>query len=196
MDKLLTPQEEKKAKIFEAAIQIVSEKGYEKATISQIAKVADVATGTVYEYYKNKEDLFLSIAEEHYAMFHEELRIHLSGIKSSFEKIRKYIWFYFYFFQKDSLYSEIWLLVLRLKKNLTHYPWVQLSGEVILDLFREGQKENVIKTNIDLYVMRHLLIGSLEHAMTRWLVKNKTYDMLAYSEKISDLIIDAIKTNE
>jgi len=194
--KLLTQQEDKKIKIFEAARRIVSEKGYEKTTMLQIAKAADVATGTIYEYFENKEDLFLTIAAEQYGLFDEELKIHFSGIKSAFEKIRKYIWFYFYFFQKDPLYSEIWLLVIRLNKSLaqsTAYPWIQQSGKEIIDLLKAGQAEGMIRNDIDLYVMRHLLLGSLEHAMTRWLLKGKTYDMLSYSEKISDLIIDAIK---
>jgi TetR/AcrR family fatty acid metabolism transcriptional regulator len=191
LDKLAS-QEEKKSKIFEAAERLVSEKGYEKTTMKHIAEAADVAIGTIYEYFENKDDLFLTIAAEQYALFSKELAIHYSGMKSTLEKIRKYIWVYFYFFQKDPLYSETWLLVVRVHKNLSHYKWIQESGNEIMLLLTAGQEEGVIRKDIDLYVMRQLLIGALENAMTRWLLKGRSYDMLSYSEKISDLFIDAI----
>jgi len=189
----LTQHEEKKNKIFVAAERIVSERGYEKTTMMHIAKAADVAIGTIYEYFENKDDLFLTIAAEQYALFSKELNIHYSGIKSAVERIRKFIWFYFYFFQKDPLYSETWLLAVRVNKNLNHYDWIQESGREIMLLLTAGQEEGVIRRDIDLYIMRQMLIGALENAMTRWLIKGRSYDMLSYSEKISDLFIDAIK---
>ena len=96
-----TQHGDKKTRILEAARYIFAENGYEKTTMLQIAKAADVATGTIYEYFENKEVLFFSIAAERYEVFDKELKIHLSGIKSAFDRIRKYIWFYLYFFLKD-----------------------------------------------------------------------------------------------
>ena len=51
---------EKKAKILEAALKIFSEKGYVPAALDDVAKAADVAKGTLYLYFRDKEDLFAS----------------------------------------------------------------------------------------------------------------------------------------
>ncbi|RJX24491.1 MAG: TetR/AcrR family transcriptional regulator [Dethiobacter sp.] len=192
----LPQQGDKKNRILEAARYLFGEKGYENTTMLQIAKAADVAIGTIYEYFENKEVLFFSIAAERYEAFDKELKIHLSGLKSAFSRIRKYIWFYFYFFQKDPVYSELWLLNIRVNKRLnesTVYPWLQQSGAEIIDMLKAGQAEGMIREDVDLYTVRHLILGSLEHVVTRWLLKGKTYDILPYSEKISDLIIEAIR---
>ena len=194
--KMLPKQKEKKIKIFEAAREIFAEKGYENTTMSQIAFASNVAIGTIYEYFDNKEELFFYVAAERYETFDKELKIQLSGIKSAFDKIRKYIWFYFYYFQKDPVYAELWLFNIRLNKRLSasnEHPWMQQSGRVIIDMLREGQAEGVVRQDVSLYVIRHMILGSLEHAMTRWLLKGKVYDVLPYSENISDLIIEAIK---
>jgi TetR/AcrR family fatty acid metabolism transcriptional regulator len=187
---------DKKTRILEAARYIFAENGYEKTTMLQIAKAAEVATGTIYEYFENKEVLFFSIAAERYEVFDKELKIHLSGIKSAFDRIRKYIWFYLYFFQKDPVYSELWLLNIRVNKRFNDsisYPWIRQSGEEIMAMLKAGQAEGMIRKNVDLYVIRHMIIGSLEHLVTHWLLKGKVYDMLPFSEKISDLIIEAIR---
>lgn len=195
--KKTTPhQGEKKIKIFEAARHIFSKNGYENTTMVEIARAAEVATGTIYEYFANKEDLFFAVAAERYEAFAEELAIHLAGLKCAFNKIRKYVWFYLYFFQKDPVYAELWLFNIRTNKRLaasTSYPWMQQSGREIIDILKAGQAEGMLRENVDLHAVRHLILGSLEHLLTRWLLKGRTYDLLDYSEQVSDLIIEAIR---
>ncbi|WP_240839452.1 TetR/AcrR family transcriptional regulator [Acidaminobacter sp. JC074] len=53
--------------IMDAAIQVVSEKGFKHTTTKEIAQVADMAEGTLYNYFKNKDDILMSIAERHIA---------------------------------------------------------------------------------------------------------------------------------
>ena len=60
------PPVDKKQRILLAGVQVFAEKGYTDATISEIASLANVADGTVYEYYKSKEDLLLSTCKEHF----------------------------------------------------------------------------------------------------------------------------------
>jgi len=65
---------DKRQCILQAAVQAFSEKGYAKATIAEIARKAGVAEGTVYEYFKNKEDVLLSIPEEYFREQMEQLK--------------------------------------------------------------------------------------------------------------------------
>ena len=57
-------QNDKRTRIIDAAIQVIAEKSYHLARISDIAKVASVADGTIYLYFKNKEAILLTIFEE------------------------------------------------------------------------------------------------------------------------------------
>ena len=62
-----------------AAIEVFSQKGFKSASISEIAEKAGVATGTVYQYFRNKEDLFFSIPIEKTNEFRSQLELHLEG---------------------------------------------------------------------------------------------------------------------
>ena len=55
---------DKRTLITEAAVEVFAEKGFHQARISDIAKRAGVADGTIYLYFKNKDDLLLSVFEE------------------------------------------------------------------------------------------------------------------------------------
>lgn len=192
---LFSPQD-KNFIILKAAKEIFSQKGFHNTTISQVAKAAGVASGTIYEYFENKEALFFSIASARCEAFDKELTIHLSGLKCSFDKIRKYIWFYLYFFQKDPIYADLLLLNMRVNPRFSKseaYAWVKKSTREIIEMVQEGQSDGMFRDDIDAYSIRHLILGSLEHVTTRWLLKGKSFDMLAESEKISNLIIEAIK---
>lgn len=188
--------ESKKERILQAAEYIFGRENYANATISQIAKRANVAVGTVYEYFESKETLFFSIASEKCEIFDKELRLHLAGIVNVFEKIRKYVWLYFYYFQSEPMYSELLLLNMRVNKNFRGSPayvWIQKSVGEIITVIEEGQRDGLIIDDVDAYTMRHMILGSLEHITTRWLLHGKDYDLLEYSEKISNLIIRALR---
>jgi len=70
----------KRESIIQAAIEVFSKKGFQAATVSEIAEMADVADGSIYQYFKNKEDLFFSIPIEKTKEFRTELESHLEGI--------------------------------------------------------------------------------------------------------------------
>lgn len=185
----------KKERILQAAEHIFGKEAYENATISQIARYANVAVGTVYEYFESKEALFFSIASKNCEIFDKELALHLSGLTNVFEKIRKYIWFYLYFFQNEPVYSELLLLDMRVNKNFGKsdaYAWIRKSTGEIIKILLEGKKEGLVRKDIDEYTMRHMILGTLEHIVTHWLLHGKDYDLIAFSKKISDLIIKGL----
>ena len=70
--------------IIQAAIEVFSRKDFKAASISEIAGKAGVADGTIYQYFKNKEDLFFSIPIEKTKEFRSQLELHLEGISGAF----------------------------------------------------------------------------------------------------------------
>src|SRR4030042_1901678 len=55
---------EKRDRILRAAVKIFSRKGFFNSKVSEIARAAEVADGTIYLYFKNKDDLLISLFEE------------------------------------------------------------------------------------------------------------------------------------
>lgn len=185
----------KKELIMEAALVIFEEKGIREVTIAEIAERAGVATGTVYEYFSNKEDLFFSIPNQTVISFSEQLGLYLEGLFDPLEKIRKYIWFYLYFFEKNPIYTELLLMELRVNKNYLNSDYYDDSRKAtaeILNVIKEGQELGRIRNDVTSHIIRHMILGPLEHVTTHWLITNKKYPLTSHTKDLTKLIISAI----
>lgn len=182
--------------IMKAAIEIFAGKNFKDVTISEIAERAGVAVGTVYEYFNNKEDLYFSIPQKTSEDFNEQLRLHLEGLHSTAEKIRKFIWFYLYYFENDPIYTELVLMELRVNKNFfnntKHYRGLSDGTAEILKLIKEGQQQGEIRNDVSSYLIRHMILGVLEHITTNWLLKGKKGDLVSFSKDTAALVLSGI----
>jgi TetR/AcrR family fatty acid metabolism transcriptional regulator len=185
----------KKQLIIQAAIQVFSKKNFFNSTISEIAQKANVAEGTIYQYFKNKEDLFFSIPVEKTKEFSTELDLHLQGMSGASNKIRKFIWYYLYFFKMNPEYARTLMLEMRVSKNFVKtkaYKSFRPFANKVLDIIREGQKEGMIREDMNIYILRQLLLGFLEHIVTRWLLKGEKYDLLGHCDEVYELVFQGI----
>jgi TetR/AcrR family fatty acid metabolism transcriptional regulator len=182
--------------IIQAAIEVFSKKGFQASGISEIAQRAGVADGTIYQYFKNKEDLFFSIPIEKTKEFRSQVELHLKGISGALHKIRKFVWYFLYFFKTNPEYARILMLEMRVSKSFVKtetYGFLKQSVGSVLEIIAEGQKEGVIRTDVDIYVLRHLVLGILEHMVSRWLLKDAKYDLLEHHQEVSRVLIDGLK---
>jgi len=182
--------------IIQAAIEVFGRKDFKSASISEIAQKAGVADGTIYQYFKNKEDLFFSIPIEKTNEFRNQLELHLEGISGAFNKLRKFVWYFLYFFKTNPEYGRILMLEMRVSKSFIiteTYDFLKQSVARVMDIIREGQEQGVIRQDTDIYILRHLILGTLEHMVTRWLLKEEKYDPLEHHQEVSRLLIDGLK---
>jgi TetR/AcrR family fatty acid metabolism transcriptional regulator len=181
--------------IIQSAIEVFSKNGFQQASISEIAQRANVAEGTIYQYFRNKEDLFFSIPGEKTNEFCKELDLHIQGIVGPFNKVRKFIWYYLYHLKMNPDYARTLLLEMRVNRSLVekkiYSSFKQFTGK-ILEILQEGQEEGVVRKDVNLYVLRHLILGILEHVVTRWVLKGEKYDLMDYYEDVSKLVVSAL----
>ncbi len=200
IDSDLSPRMVKKAirreAIIRAAVEVFGRKGFQNASISEIARKAGVAEGSIYQYFKNKEDLFFSVPVERTKEFRTQLELHLQGISGALNKIRKFVWFFLHYFKVDPGYGRMLMLDMRVSKSFVKtatYDFLKQSVARVLEIVREGQKEGVIRKDVNVYILRHLILGILEHIVSHWLLKEEKYDLLEHHQEVSQLIIDAVR---
>ncbi len=182
--------------IIQAAIEVFSKKDFKSASISEIAQKAGVADGTIYQYFKSKEDLFFSIPIEKTNEFRSQLELHLEGISGAFNKIRKFVWFFLYFFKTNPEYGRILMLEMRVSKTFAKtetYGFLKQSVSQVMNIIEEGRNEGVIRQDTDVYVLRHLILGTLEHMVSRWLLKEEKYNLLEHHQEVSQILIDGLR---
>lgn len=84
-------KERQRREMLETALRLFSEKGYHNVTMHEIAEKAEFAIGTVYKYFKNKEDLYRALLLENADEFHEMIRNALEGKDDEIDKLRSYV---------------------------------------------------------------------------------------------------------
>ena len=97
---------DKSTRILRAAERAFGEKGYEQSTITDIAKLANVSEGTIYEYFRNKEDLLFSIPEKRFRQHVAHLE-EIFDIRSPLAKLERLTrdHFYLYLMNRNFLSS-------------------------------------------------------------------------------------------
>jgi len=163
---------DKKSRILGAAENIFAEKGYIQATISEIAKIANVSEGTIYEYFKNKDDLLFSIPEqrfkEHIAQSEEIFKL-----KTPLRKLRRFIRYHFYLYMTEPNFLKVFLLHIQLSQKFYGsqvYKTFQQYTKIITDVLEEGKKDGSIRTNVNARVFKNLFLGAFSHMALRWLI--------------------------
>lgn len=195
----ISRESERKGQILNSAIKIFGEKGFQNATIAEIAKDAGVGDATIYEYFRNKEDLMLAIPVEFTKELIPKINDHMMGIKGAFNKLRKFIWWWLNYVEKNPGYGSIVLLELKTSKTYVSteaYQAARSFYQIVLDIIKEGQEEGAVKKEINPYLARSLCVGAMEHIIIRWLLKDRKYPLIQYADELADLLIDSLKTRD
>jgi AcrR family transcriptional regulator len=168
-------KDEKKSMILDAATKIFAEKGYQYATISEVAKEAGISTGLLYSYFKNKLDLLLSVVILFWQNINQTNQEKLTSIRDPFDKLVVVLHNI-----EDSLIKnkKALYLIKVLNEALPHIIMIKekelqekrqsiiLENRKLLDtideIIIEGQKRGAFDNSLNPGVLRQILCGSIE----------------------------------
>lgn len=184
----------KRALITDAAVEIFAEKGFHQARISDIARRAGVADGTIYLYFKNKEDLLLSVFEEKMDYLLHGLRDALDGVEDPVERVRRFASFHFDQVRENRSAAEVLQIELRLSnKFLKDYRpeklWAYLG--VFGQIVREGQASGLFRPELDPFVTMWAFFGGLDEIAMQWVLSRKAdrFSLEHAARQVADVFI-------
>ena len=179
--------------ILDAAIRVFAEKGFHAARISDVADAAGVADGTIYLYFKNKDDLLLTIFEEKMDVLLGGLRTALEGVTDPLEQVRTFAEYHFRQVRDHRELAEVLQIELRLSnKFLKEYRpeklWEYLG--IFAEIVRSGQERGVIRDDIDPLMAMWALFGAMdEMAMQFILAKHRKFPLDAAAQTVASIFI-------
>ena len=191
-------EESTKTRIVKAATKLFAEQGYQKATIAEISKLAGLSEAALYEYFQGKEDLLLTIPEVWVNEAIDEVEEQIFGIKGSFNKLRKFLWWYLRYIEKEPLTAKVVFLSLKTNANFVStpaYQKVKTFYSVLVKIFEEGRDSGEMKPDLNPYIARSIFLGTIEHMVIRWLLKDMSYSLFDHLDHIFDIFFDAFKKN-
>ena len=183
-------------KIRIAGAKLFAEHGYLETTIAQIAKEAEVSEASVYEHFNTKEDLFLAIATEKLKELLPIIEDHLFGIKGAMSQLRKFMWIYVRHMMENKDHAKLALFHLKTSKSFLEteaYKEVQKFYKRMTEIIKMGQTAGEIRSDIKPHSARLLCLGSVEHLMIRWFLKDCSYDPIVTLEEVFSLIEESLR---
>ena len=188
----------KRTRIIAAAVDVFADKGFNAARVSDIAKRAGVADGTIYLYFKNKEDLLLSVFEEKMDELKASLMAELDQHHDILDKIRAFARHHFRAVREQRAVAEVLQVELRLsKKFMGDYKPDKLFAYlgVLMELVREGQKRGQIRADVDPFTTGWAFFGALEEIGLLYVIASKRerdFDLDAAAAQVSELFVRGI----
>ena len=185
---------DKRNLITDAAVEVFAEKGFHLARVSDIAQRAGIADGTIYLYFKNKEDLLLSIFEEKMDQLLSGLGQTLENVEDPVERIRAFARFHFNQVRTNRSAAEVLQVELRLSnKFLKEYRpeklWAYLG--VFGQIVREGQTHGLFREDIDPFITSWAFFGAMDELAMQWvLTRNQSrFPLEATADQVADIFI-------
>lgn len=182
--------------IIDAAVVVIAEKGYHQAQVSKIAKQAGVADGTIYLYFKNKEDILISVFTEKMAVFVEGLQDIIEEENNSSNKLLRMIENHFRVLSTDRHLATVTQLELRQsnkelrqKINAILKEYLLLLDQILIDGMTSGE----LNPTMDIRLARQMIFGTIDETTTTWVMNEYRYDLVELAPKVHQLLLNGIK---
>jgi TetR/AcrR family fatty acid metabolism transcriptional regulator len=164
----------KKALILKAAIKVFARYGFSRARTAVIAREARVAEGTIYNYFKSKDDLILTIFEQTWRDMIRTLRAALRPIHDPVRKMTLVLTTVIDLFESDPQLAEVFLVELRQSgKCFSSQPMAVILEflDLLEEILKEGIAQGMIRKDINTKVARGFLFGAVESILLGWLLR-------------------------
>jgi len=189
---------DKHHRILDAAIKVFAEQGFFRSTISQIAKEAGVADGTIYLYFKNKDDILLQFYSYKTRKIFNKFNEAVEKTEDSGEKFRNLIRCHLREFQRDRNMAVVFMAEARKGQLLDSFAdeltkmYLDIVGEVV----ELGQAEGRFRKDLYLSLVKRYVLGGVEAIISTWVYSGSKYDLESMADPLVDLFLRGIGSND
>jgi AcrR family transcriptional regulator len=141
--------------IMKAAINLFGERGYERTSVSALAKAAGIGKGTIYSYFSSKNEILLAFCEEELAFIYSEIENKLDPSATLAEKMLLVFMSEFRFVTKNKEFGRTLLREMTFPKEITIDKSVKIEDRFIklfVTILREAQAKGTLRTDIELII--------------------------------------------
>lgn len=180
---------DKRDAILRAATVVFAQNGYFNSKVSDIARAANIADGTVYLYFRSKEEILHSIFERTMADGIEQTRTQLAECKNAKEKLRTLARLHLRRLGADRELAIVFQVELRgSTKFMSAFSAAGFAEylNLIRQIIEEGQRENVFRQNLSATVCAKILFGALDEMVTNWILSERGSEL----EPLADVVLD------
>ena len=186
----------KKERILDAAVVEIAQRGYHLTTVARIAKRAGVADGTIYLYFKNKEEILFSLFDRAMSRFINEGRARLKKVGSAPDKLRQIIELHLTLVGEDRDQAIITQVELR---HSLHFmgqlsraqvgEYLAVIGQVVV----QGQEDGDFRKDLEPVFAAKAVFGVLDEMATDWVLSHRNTRLEGKASMAADFILSGLK---
>lgn len=187
---------DKRDLILKAATKVFAQNGFFNSQVADVAKVAGVAAGTVYLYFRGKDDLLVSIFERSMRDALDEGRAAASATADPSERLRRIAHLHLGRLGRDKDVAVVFQVELRQSvKFMERFSetFLQDYFKLIRQAIADGQQHGVFRRDISATTATKIFFGALDEMATNWVLSRRKYDLGAEADAVVDLFISGVK---
>jgi TetR/AcrR family fatty acid metabolism transcriptional regulator len=181
--------------ILEAAVKVFARQGFHQSTVAQIAKEAGVADGTIYLYFKNKDDILVQFFSHRTKQVFESFREAVAGAETSADKLRNLVRRHLAEFQRDRDGAVVYQVETHQNSRLAEDQIREMSKmyrDLLSEIVEKGQQEGAIRKDLYVGLVKRFIIGAVDEVINTWLHSSGEYDLVSMADPLVELLMTGI----
>jgi TetR/AcrR family fatty acid metabolism transcriptional regulator len=188
----------KRESILRAATRVFARNGYFNSKVADIARQADVADGTVYLYFKSKEEILHSIFDQNMAEAIAAGRVLIEKIHDPGEKLRRIAMLHLERLGADRDLAVVFQIELRgstkFMQEFSAAGFAEYLG-LLRQTFEEGQRSGVFRKDLNAKLVSKILFGALDEMATNWIISKRNYKLEPMAEVVMDVFFNGVSAS-
>src|SRR3982074_2672243 len=189
---------DKRSAILRAAIRVFANNGYFNSKVADIAREAGVADGTVYLYFKSKEEILRSVFDRSMEEAIAEGRKQLESITDPREKLRRIALLHLERLGADRDLAVVFQVELRgstkFMREFSAAGFAEYLG-LLRKTFEEGQRSGVFRQDLNAKLVSKILFGALDEMATNWIISKRNYKLEPMAEVVMDVFLNGVSAS-
>src|SRR2546422_2747152 len=186
---------DKRAAILRAATRVFARNGYFNSKVADIARAADVADGTVYLYFKSKEEILHSIFDQNMAEAIAAGRKLIEKLRDPREKLRRIAKLHLQRLGADRDLAVVFQVELRgSTKFMEEFSAAGFAEDLALlrRTFEEGQRAGVFRKELNAKVVSKILFGALDEMAANWIISKRSYKLEPMADVVMNVFLNGV----
>jgi len=185
----------KRESILRAATRVFARNGYFNSKVADIARAAGVADGTVYLYFKSKEEILHSIFDQNMAEAIAADRKLINKLRDPREKLRRIATLHLERLGADRDLAVVFQVELRgstkFMEEFSAAGFAEYLG-LLRAIFEEGQRAGVFRKELKAKVAAKIFFGALDEMATNWIISKRSYKLEPMAEVVMDVFLNGV----
>ena len=186
---------DKPQQIIDAAVRVFARSGFYNSRVSDIAREAGIASGTIYLYFKTKDEILVTLFREKMAAFVAALRTEIARERNPEAKIRRLVRLHFEVLEASPDMAEVVQVELRQgQKFFRGASAHEISAyfDLIGSILREGVAGGVFRRDLPVKVATKMLFGAMDQVTTSWVLGKRGYRLADAAEPVANIFLKGV----